>query len=438
MEERKRDDNKLLSSLHGRQADIAGTLPRFVRTTVPMALLLFAVSFAVRLYTDTALRTNLSALSIESLTIGSVIAVVLGLFSSVVVWVFVIWSLTFVPYIAYTAHKSSRKADGVLITRPLRWLQLYAATFLPMAVFATAWNSLARHESQSVAIPVQTAADFALLAVGTALVVGLLSGINKWIPPRLAALRLSFLSFLLYMSLFLTYGRGVSVASHAMVFGILIYLMFGASQVADLARRISLHDVDPKIVERVEEITLRLQDVQGKKDATVLTREEHEAEASRQRLDMEIAEATSDLTLTKQLADIKAQKVRLNQEITTVQLKVFETHIDALGKVFSVMSEEFQNRMKTELPAKLQELSDNVKGYSHQELKDRMAGIMKEINGNLQGIPESLQELRAQLVATTNELEKQTRLLSADSEIAQGAAEESGPESEAGDALKSD
>lgn len=410
MTETKAGADTLIRVLQNRQKRIIASLPSFAKATVPLAAAGFLISFLVRLFTDEALRSGIAS-EFGSLTLGSVISIVLGLFSSLVLWLFVVWSLLFVPYIAIQAHKASREADTSLDTKPLRWVQLYAATFLPMAIFATAWNSFASDTRPTISIKITSILDLSILLAGTGLVVVLISGINHWIPVRLAAIRLSFLSLLLYISLFLSYGRGIGMASHAMVFGILTYMLFGSGQFGDLFRRISLHDVDPKLAERFDEIVVRHQELRSLQDETELKKREHEAEMAKHQLELSTSQAESEVALSQQLAEIKKRKVLLNRDMNEVQLKVLETKIDTLGEVFGILSDEMNSRMSSDIPSRLKELRENVKAYTPEEIQRRMNDIMGQINSSLQGIPETLAELRVQLIAAASELEKQTRLL---------------------------
>jgi hypothetical protein len=408
------DTNTLLSVLQERQRRIIASLPAFAKATIPAACILFLVSFIVRVSTDTSLRIDVSR-GFSDLSLGSVISLLLGVFSNLVVWIFVIWSLSFVPYIAIQAHKASRHAYASLQAKPMRWVQLYAATFLPMAIFATAWNSFASQPRTAFSIRIGNWTDFLALLLGSSLVVMLLAAVNYWIPVRFAAVRLSFLSLLLYIALFLTYGQGITMASHAMVFGILIYIMFWSGQIADLSRRISLHDIDPRLAERFDEIFSRDQELRGLRDETELRKREHEAEMEKQQLQLSTTQSASDLSLNQQLAQIRQRKVVLNKDMNEVQLQVLETKIETLGEIFGILSEEMHNRMTGDIPEKLKELRQNVKGYSPEEIQSRMANIIGQINSNLQGIPETLEDLRTQLIATTTELERQTKLLADES-----------------------
>jgi signal transduction histidine kinase len=291
-----------------------------------------------------------------------------------------------------------------------------------MAVFAIAWNSFAGNNERAYTLRIESRVDLLVLLLGTGLVVGSITAINRLIPVRLAAIRLSFFSTLLYLSLFLAYGQGVTMASHAMVFGILLYLMFGAAELSELARRISLHDIDTKLADRFEQIISRHDHVQNLKDETQLNRKEHEAQATKQKLQIEIAQAEGDLALGSQLSDMRVKKLDLTKKMNEVQLKVLEKKIDTYGQIFGILSGEMHLRLSDEIPGQIEELRNNVKNLTPEEIQTRMNRIMQQINNSLQGIPESLAELRTQLLATTTEIERQTRLIAAESEDRDGSS----------------
>ncbi len=403
--------DSLLEVLQERQESILSRLPNFAKVTIPIATLGFALTFVIKLFADTSFRAQVSNMLLSQPTPGSIIALVLSIVANLIIWVFVVWSLSFVPFIAFYAYKASRKGVASVVTKPFRWVQLCASTFLPMAIFATAWISFANEGKSNVVVQITSVGDVIFVVFGTAFVVAILIAKNKWIPVRLAAVRLSLFSSLLYLSLFLAYGRGVGLASHSMVFGILIYIMFGSSQLAELARRITILDIDHEIAKRFDDLLNRHQELRSKQDNTYLMQKEHEAQSSQHQLDLTISRAGSDMDLEQQLAGIRKKKLSLNQKMNEVQLQIFEKKIQTLTDGFDILSSEFSERMGREIPQKLRDLKENVKTYSPQEIHTRLSLIMTEMNTSLEGIPESLEELRAKLLQTASELERQTRLL---------------------------
>lgn len=403
-------DASLLLVLQERQRRVTSRIPSFSKVVVFIALACFIVSLLSSVVARNPTDGTWSV-ALENLSLSSFIAFILGLFSRFIVWLFVIISLVFVPYMTYQAHHASRYTVGSVATRPFRWVQLYAATFLPMAVFATTWMSFANEGTQEVSIKVASFREAMVIAILAALVVLALLAINHWIPIRLAAFRISFLSILLYSSLFLAYGLGWSFASHSMVFGILIYLTFGSSQFSDLARRVSLYDIDPILADRFEELATRHDQVKTIQDETNLKRKENETEIERQKLTITLAQTESEVALGSQLADVKKRKVELNRKMNEVQLLVLEKKIETMGSIFDVLSAELQSRMGSGIREKIDSLRERVKNMEPTEIGREMTSIYLQLNAGLDGIPETLTELRQQLLDTTNELERQTQLL---------------------------
>jgi len=418
-EKTQRSKDSLLEVLQDRQDRILSRLPRFARITFTIALSGFLLTLIFKLATDPGVRTDLSQRLFSGSAFANIITFVLGAFSTLVIWVFVIWSLSFVPFVAYCAFKASRESDLKLVRKPFRWVQLIAATFLPMAIFATAWESFATASQIPVVVPIQGMEDLLYVCIGSGAVFGILLVINRGIPLSLAALRFSLFSCLLYLSLFLSYGMGVNLTSHAMVFGILLYLMIHVEQIGELGRRIALHDVDPLIADKFDNIATRQQELRVMEDERLLSRKEHEALLAKEEVETEAAQAEAEVSLNRQLADVKRKKMSLNRKMNVVQLQILETKIDTLAGGFEILTGELRDRLGTQVPNRLEELRENVRNLSPIELHQKVNQVVVELNASLQGIPESLAELREQLLLTSTELEQQTRLLAEGSELEQ-------------------
>lgn len=403
--------DSLLEALQDRQDRILSRLPRFARVTITVALAGFALTLLVQIISDAGVRAELSHRLSSGSMIAGIMTFILGAFSTLVIWIFLIWSLSFVPFIAYCAFRASRESEVKLVRRPFRWVQLMAATFLPMAIFATAWDSFATVDKLPVMITIQSLLDLVYVIIGSAAVFGILLAINKYIPISLVALRFSLFSCLLYLSLFLSYGRGVSLTSHAMVFGILSYLMVNVEQIGELGRRIALHDVDPLIADKFDNIALRQQELRVMEDERLLSKKEHEATLAKEELETEGTQAEAEVSLGRQLAEVKRKKLSLNRKINGVQLQILETKIETLAGGFEILTGELKERLGTQVPNRLAELRENVRDLSPGELHQKMNQVIIELNASLQGIPESLAELRAQLIITSSELEQQTKIL---------------------------
>lgn len=408
------DADSMLAILHERQQHILSKLPTFSKTTISIALVGLLATFVTKILTSESPSSYVASL-VASPSLANLIAFALGAFSSLIIWMFVIWSLSFVPFIAYYAHKSSKDNKLGVVTKPFRWVQLYAATFLPMIIFATAWNSSPALENINVIISIQNITELIIVASGAIIIAITLGLVNRNVPIKLVSLRLSVFSSLLYLALFLAYGRGYGLASHVMVYGILLYLMFDSNQIGEIGRRIALHDVDPEVAERFDDIATRQQEVKSIEDTIKLKEKEQEAKAAKQKLEMNSARSDNEMALSGQLIEIKKKKMALNKDINTVQLQVLETKITTLSDVFGILSKELDSKNKSEIPEALGKLRESVKNYSPGAIQEKMNAIICEMNAGLRGIPESLDELREQLILTSTEIEKQTKLMSGSS-----------------------
>jgi hypothetical protein len=385
----------MLSVVEERQKAIIGRLPAFARMTLALAVIGFLATLVLTGLVSGQWPQPFSDFDWTKFSLGAALAILLTVFSNLVVWLFVVWSLAFVPFLAINAHRASRLSPTIQVrTKPIRWVQLYAATFLPMAVFATAWNSLPSFGSYTVSVlRINNASELGVLLGCSALVVAVLYLSNRLIPLRFATVRLSLLSSLLYTTLFLAYGWGVSIASHAMVFGIMTYLMFRTHDFADLARRLAIHDVPSEIADKLEELLQREHNLAGLREELALKKKEHEHE------------------LGRQLATITDKKLALTSKVNEKQLEVLGHKIDNLGEAFAVLAGEYKDRVVDELPARLAAFRATVKQLPPAQIQAQLRLILAEINQSIDGIPESLAELRSQLLLATRDLEDQTRLL---------------------------
>lgn len=408
----------ILGLLQERQQNILSHLPAFAKITILLSVLGFAGTIFVGTITSAISGgPALSQFFPFPSDLGSTIALLLTLFSNVVMWVFVVWSLSFVPFIAYQAHNSSQTLKTNVVVKPFRWVQLYASTFLPMMIFAVAWHSilpsgndsdpLIRHTT-NIVIQITSPAEAAVVILGTIIVVIMLWVINNFIPSNFSALRLSLISSMLYASLFLAYGRGYGAASHAVVFGILTYLTLGANQIEEVGRRIAVYDIEPNTAQKLEEIVRRDQERRSIQDEALIKQEEHEAQKAMHRIERTIAQAKSEEALNEQLSKIHKEKIELNRQMVETQLNLLRQRIQIMHGAFRVVSEEFTHKARAEMDEKIKWLEANAKYFSPEELIEQMRKLRQEMDASIQGIPESLQELYQELQKTASQLEVQT------------------------------
>lgn len=424
------DENTLVEVLQERQKKLLALMPRYARRIFNWAIFFFLINsvfqfiigvIAIFTSTDTSQEwlPNVIALVIETIqtmfaahtfSLGSVISALLTLFSNILMWAFMLWSITFVPFLAINSYKFSQESTTKLATRPLKWVQLFAATFLPMAAFAIAWNSTATRTT-NIVVEVKSSEEAVLLVVGTIVVAGILFVINKVISSDAIAIRLSILSAIIYTSLYLAYGQGYSVASLAMLFGILSYLMFGSGQIEEVGRRIVVFDLAPDISKKVDVINSRFQSLQVTHDEIALSERENRMLSEQSKAKSRLAESQMEQKLGDQLSEIQSRKIELVHRMNRTQIEILEKKIDMLDQAFEIVSKEYTSKLAQDFPKQLDELKEAARTLPANELSAKMNDFMGGMNLLLEGLPETLGELKTQVLKAANDLESQTRLL---------------------------
>ena len=417
----------LLEMIENRQQEILSHLPGYVKVTGLLALLGFAITSLVQWVTDTMPEDYLGLITISSPTLASLITLFLSLFSILIMWVFVIWSLTFIPFVAYHAHRSSRKFN-VAGTRVFKWIQLYASTFFPMAIFAVIWNSFAV-EGSIVVARIDSFNEVAAVAVGTVVVSFILWLVNRVLPSQWIALRLSIMSFMLYAALFLSYGWGYGLVSYYMLFGVLVYLvLFGSSHLEAIGREVVTYDLDSQVAQGLREILTQYQKTKAVEEEMVKREYISEIQKKEYQQILRMAEGETDASLRAQLADIYRERADLNRRVNEARIGLFRRKLDAISELYEILSSELSRKADEEIPRQIEKIRDNVQDFSPEELRECLNRLMVQINSSFAGLPESLEDLRTEVRQLTDDVEQYTRFLLSGSEDA-----ESSPESSAGD-----
>jgi hypothetical protein len=284
-----------------------------------------------------------------------------------------------------------------------------------MAAFAIAWNSSAIHVT-NIVVQVHSAEEAITLVVGTILVAGILFAINRFISSNAIAVRLSILSTIIYSSLFLAYGQGLSVASLAMLFGILFYLIFASGQIEEMGRRLVVYDLDPNISKKVDVINARFQTLQVTHDEITLSERENRMLQDQSRAKSKLAEAQMEQRLGEQLSEIQSRKIELVHKMNRTQIEMLEQKINMLGSAFDIVSKEYTNKLTQDFPRQLEVLKEDARTLPAKELSEKMNGFMGGMNLLLEGMPETLGELKKQLITAADDLENQTRMLLPDTD----------------------
>jgi len=425
------DESTIIETLQERQQKLLVLMPSYARRVIFWAILGFLIyllsplilkliSSLIDLATspESSLPETITLLGSEvkrtfavtDFSLGSLISIVLSLFANITMWAFLISSLTFIPYLAFHSYKLSQETISKLATRPLKWIQLFASTFLPMAAFAITWNSAATRTA-NIVVQIESKEEFTIVVIGTVFVAALLFAINLVVPSDAIAIRLSLLSTLIYASLFLAYGQGYSVASFSTLLGILLYLMFASGQIEEVGRRIVIYDLDQSIAKKVDVISARIQALQITHDETLLSERQSRMLQEQARARTKLAESQMEQRLGEQLLEIQTKKVELVHKMNQAQLDILEQKINMLGTAFDIISREYATKLSQDFPIQLDEIREAARTLPPQELYGKMDSFMRGMNLLLDGLPETLGELKAQLLQAASDLETQTRLL---------------------------
>jgi hypothetical protein len=322
-------------------------------------------------------------------------------------WSYVIWTLSFIPYIAYQAHQTGLKYKIGVGSRSFRWLQLYAATFLPMITFALAWNSFP--SSAPVDFYVSTLKDGFFILAGAAIVFACLFFSVRKIPSKLLVIHVSIVSILLYTSLFLSYGFGYGIASFATLFGILGYLTFNFQELDEIGRRITIYDIDTNIADELNNSAKYFHSVKVKEDAIKVKELELEYKEKQNFQKQKLQKVQNQENVIEQLKQIEETRIKFGNQVNETQLKVFNKKSILLNDMYEILSKELDKRMDEEIPNRIKALQENAKNYTPKELQESMSAIFKEMESSLNGIPEGLANLRSEMDEVIKQITIQTK-----------------------------
>jgi hypothetical protein len=115
--------------------------------------------------------------------------------------------------------------------------------------------------------------------------------------------------------------------------------------------------------------------------------------------------------LRNQLSNVQEKKLELTGKINKTQIEILEQKINMLNAAFDVVSQEYSTKLTQDFPKQLAELKEAAKTLPANELAEKMNDFIKGMEQVLEGLPETLGELRTQLVKEAGDLEDQTRLL---------------------------
>jgi hypothetical protein len=136
------DENTLVEILQERQRKLLALMPKYARRILSWAIFFFILNSifqfllgVIAIFTSENTSQNWlpSVISLatdgaqkmfaaNSFSLGSVISALLTLFSNILMWAFMLWSITFIPFIAVNSYRMSQESTSKLATRPLKWV----------------------------------------------------------------------------------------------------------------------------------------------------------------------------------------------------------------------------------------------------------------------------------------------------------------------------
>lgn len=399
----------LLQLLQARQTFVVDRVPRFAIATGILAAVFFISTALVQWWWDKPSAIPMSLEALKNPTAGLLIYTFLALFCQYLTWLFAIWSVAFVPYVALVAHGASKRVTLDIEFHRTRWIQLGAATILPAFVFALFYGTAA--DQGTVSTLPTTAAEGVGVLLAAAVTGGVLSLINLLISAPRVDLKLAMFSGLLYLSLYLHYGQGIGLVSQAVLLGILGYIWFAADQVRELIAGMATFDLNPKTVEKLNALVDRRQDLRGVADETALRREEIVVEAERKTAEIEAKKVEDESAIEAQIASIQGARVKLTTETHKAMLVLFQRQLDDYQTVFSVYSGELDERVKRDRERRIELLKGRASELPSDKLAEELKAVVGVIHRDFDGVPEALEELHARMIEVTDKMKRQTLAL---------------------------
>ena len=185
--------------------------------------------------------------------------------------------------------------------------------------------------------------------------------------------------------------------------------LIGAGE--EVGRRIVVYDLDPSISKKVDVINSRFQSLQVTHDEIALSERENRMLQDQSKAKSKLAESQMEQKLGDQLSEIQTRKVELVHRMNRTQIEILERKIDMLDQAFEIVSKEYTSKLSQDFPKQLDELKNAARTLPANELSAKMTDFMGGMNLLLEGLPETLGELKTQVLKAANDLESQTRLL---------------------------
>ena len=398
--------DKLIVGLEERQKVTLKGLPRYAKNSIIFGIVVLIIGLAVQFITKNLPNEQLQLVnSLQNPTVGGIFSLFFTVIAYIINAVFAVWAVSFVPYLTLKAFKASQKVKIPLRTNSAKWIQLFAAVFLPIIAFAIFASNIPATSSSFVIN--LTLEDLLIIIASAAIIWVVLFFPVQLIPLKLVVIHLTIYSLLLYVVVFFSYILGFGTITYGAVLGMIIFIMFSSDKLGEIVNRISIYDINSDIAEKISLVSNRENTIKVK-----------EAEADISKLDRDLGNRISSLKndeeVSKQLQQIKASQIEINSKIGKAKLDIFNKKLDLFNGIFSILSDEYGVKANEELPALLNSFKSNVKTMTAIDIEKQINNIINQVNSSLDTIPKGLDNLRLEMNKATRELKEATEELKKD------------------------
>lgn len=392
---------KLIYGLEERQRETLKELPSYGKTTLYISLAILLLGLTVQLITG-SISNNQLFQSLKNPTIGGILSVFFTLVAYIINAVFAVWALSFIPYIAFRSFKVSQRISIPIRVNSSKWIQLFAATFFPIFAFAIFATNVPQTKSSFI---IQfTYIDGFVIIVGGLTCWAILWGATRYIPLKLVVAQLTIFSVILYATIFFAYILGFGTATYAVVLGMTLFLMQSSSKLGDIARRVSIYDIDTNIADKISSVSTRDNEIKIKEAEADMLKHESQLEGKVQKIQNEIK-------ISEQLQNIQTQNIDFNSRVNSTKLDTFNKKLEILNQLYSILAEEYKVKVDQEIPVLISKFKEDVKKMTPVQLSEQMNKIIGQVNGSLDTIPQELDNIKLQMKEATKQLKQATEEL---------------------------
>jgi hypothetical protein len=177
----------------------------------------------------------------------------------------------------------------------------------------------------------------------------------------------------------------------------------------EIARRVSIYDIDSNITDKVSAVSNRENLIKLKEAETDVSKLENELESKVQKID-------SEVQINDQLRKIRTTRIDFNAKVNETKLDSFNKKLEFLNQIYTVLADEYKLKVDQELPSMIGSFKQNVKIMTPEELSATMNKIIQQVNSSLDTIPQGLDNLKIEMRKATKELKQATDDLASDND----------------------